>query len=165
MVCTCFWPSLVLHATSEDIQYRLSTNFTKNKMFMMHITRFILDTVWGTEPSTINNHMLEVKRNVIKCKDIWKALSYPSFCTYPVKDLLVMVPAADILMWSLEPETLVAFENFNTFSRYWWDFSTFRKDYINEMVDGASLSEYYRRKTILTKCSTQTIWFHRIVRR
>ena len=50
----------------------------------------------------INNHLLEVKRNVIKCKDIGKAPSYPSLGTHPVKDPLGMGPAVEMLMRSLD---------------------------------------------------------------
>ena len=60
-----------------------------------------MDACWGREPSTINIHMLEVKRNYIKCKDIGKAPSYPSLDPHPVKDLLGMGPVVNILMQSL----------------------------------------------------------------
>ena len=49
----------------------------------------------------IKNLMLEVKRNVIKCKYIVKAPSYPSLVPHMVKDLLLMVKAVDMLMRSL----------------------------------------------------------------
>ena len=81
----------------------------------MHITRCILDTDWGREPSTIKKHLLEVKRNVIKCKDVEKAPPYPSLGPHPVKELLRMGPEVDMLMWSLDPGRLIAFSLFNTF--------------------------------------------------
>ena len=56
-----------------NILYRLLTSFPKYRVFMMHITSCILDSGWGREPSAIKNHMLEVNRNIIKCKDIGKA--------------------------------------------------------------------------------------------
>ena len=44
----------------------------------------------------IKNHLLEVKRFFIKCKDIGKAPSYPSLDPHPVKDMLVMGPVVDM---------------------------------------------------------------------
>ena len=59
-----------------NIQYRLATSSPKDRVFIMHTKRCIMYTGWGREPSTIKNHLLEVKRNVIKCKDIGKTPSY-----------------------------------------------------------------------------------------
>ena len=46
----------------------------------------------------IKNHILEVRRNFIKCKDIGKLLSYLSLGPHLVKDLLRMGPAVDMLI-------------------------------------------------------------------
>ena len=72
-----------------------------DRVFMMKITRCILDAGWEGKPYSIKNHMLEFNRNIIKCKDTGKAPSYPSLGLHPVKDLLGMGPAADMLMCSL----------------------------------------------------------------
>ena len=71
-----------------NIQYRLATSSPKDGVFMMHIKRCIMEAGWGREPSTIKNHLLEVKKNLFKCKDIGKTPSYWSLGTHPVKDLL-----------------------------------------------------------------------------
>ena len=107
----------------------------------------------------IKNHMLEVKINVIKCKGVVKGTSYPSLGPHPVKDLLVMVPMVDILMRSLNPVSLSGFEKFNTSRSSRSDFSTFYKAFIKGVLEEASFGEYHRTKTVLTKCSTQTIYF------
>ena len=108
--------------------------------------------------------MLEVKINVIKCKNIGKVPSYPYFVLRPVKDLLGMGPAVDMLIRSLDPGRLSAFAQFDTFRSSWSDLSTFWKDSINLLLEGASLGGYHRRKTVLSKCSTQNIWFESFVR-
>ena len=51
-----------------NIQYRLSTCCENYTVFMIHITRCILDAVWGRKPSIIKNHLLDIKRNFFKCK-------------------------------------------------------------------------------------------------
>ena len=71
----------------------------------------------GGGGSTINNHMLDVKISVIKCKYIGKSPSYPYLVPHPVKYLLGMVLVVYMLMWSLDPERLSAFSQFNTFRR------------------------------------------------
>ena len=53
-----------------NILYRIPTSSLKDRVFMIHTTMCILDAGWGREPFTTKNHMLEVKINVIKCKDI-----------------------------------------------------------------------------------------------
>ena len=63
----------------------------------------------------IKNYILEVKRNVIKCKDIEKAPSYPSLGTHLVKYLLGMGPVVYILMWSLDPGRISNLVQFFTF--------------------------------------------------
>ena len=40
------------------------------------------------------------KEKFIKCKDIGKATSYPCLVPHPVKDLMRMVPAVDMLLAS-----------------------------------------------------------------
>ena len=81
----------------------------------MHITRCIMDSGWGREPSTSENHPLEVKINVIKCKDIGKAPSYPPLGPHPVMELLGMGPEVEMLMRILYPVRLSAFSQLNTF--------------------------------------------------
>ena len=73
-----------------------------------------MDTVWGREPSTSKNNLLEVKVHVIKCKESLKAPSYPYLGLHMVKDLLRMGPAVDMLMRSLEPGRISPFSQFNT---------------------------------------------------
>ena len=68
-----FMPLLGTTCHFCNIQYRLPTSSAKDRVFLMHITRYIMDAGWGREPSTIKNHLLEAKRKVIKCKDIGKA--------------------------------------------------------------------------------------------
>ena len=63
----------------------------------------------------INNHILEVKINFIKFKDIGKAPSYPYLGTCPVKYLLEMGPTVDMLMRILDPGKLSTFAPFDTF--------------------------------------------------
>ena len=41
-----------------NIQYSIPKGSAKDRVFMMHITKCILDTGWGREPSTIKNHIL-----------------------------------------------------------------------------------------------------------
>ena len=98
-----------------NIQYRIPTSSAKGMVFMMHITRYILDAGWGRELYTIKNHMLEVKRNFIKCKYIGKAPSCLSLGPRPLKDLLGMLPEVDMLMRRLDPGRLSAFAQFDTF--------------------------------------------------
>ena len=90
----------------------------------MHITRCILDAGWEREPSTIKNHILEVKRNIIKCKDVGKAPSYPSSGPRPVKGLLGMVLAVDMLMRILDPGRIGTFLPFDDFRSSQSDLST-----------------------------------------
>ena len=74
-----------------------------------------MDTGWGREPSTIKNHLLEFKRNVIKSKEIEKAPLYTSLGPNLFNKLLGMGPLADMLMRSLEPGKLSTFAQFDTF--------------------------------------------------
>ena len=110
-----FMPFLGPTCNFCNLQYRLPISSPNDRVFMMHITRCILDAGWEGKPSTIKNHMLEVNQNVIKCKDIGNAPSYPSLVPHPVKDLLGMGPAVDMLMWSLYPGRLSTFTQFDTF--------------------------------------------------
>ena len=71
----------------------------------------------------IKNHILEVKINFIKCKDIGKLPSYPYLDPRPVKDLLGMGPEVDMLFRSLDPGSLIAFAQFDTFRSSWSAFS------------------------------------------
>ena len=116
------------------------------------------------EPSKINNHMLEVNINAIKCKEIGKAPSYPSLGPPLFKDLLGMGPALDMLMRSLDPGRLSTFVQFDTFRISRSYFSTFWKAPIKGVLEGSLLGKDHRRKTVITKCSTQTICFERFVR-
>ena len=97
-----------------NLQYRLPTSSPKYKVFMIHTKRCILEEGWGREPSTINNHLLEARRNVIKCKDIGNAPSYPPLGPHPVNGMLGMVLDVDMLMWSLDPGRLSTFAQFDT---------------------------------------------------
>ena len=157
MVCTCLYPSLVQHVTSENIQYRILTSSPKYRAFMMHITRCILDAGWGRGPSTINNHLLEVKINFTKFKYIGNLTSYLSLNTHLVKDLLGMGPAVDMLMYILDPGRLSVFAQFDNSRSSWSDFSTVWEDSIKGVLEGASLEEDHGRKTVLANFSTQTI--------
>ena len=76
---------------------------------MMYNISCIMDAGWGREPSTIKNHLLKVNKNVIKCKDIEKAPSYPVLGLRPVKDLMGMEVAVEMLMWCLDLGRLSAF--------------------------------------------------------
>ena len=68
-----FIPFLVILCHFCNLQYRLPTSSPKDRLFMMYITRCILYAGWGREPSTIKNHMLDFKINVIKREYIGKA--------------------------------------------------------------------------------------------
>ena len=59
----------------------------------------------------IKNHLLEVNINVIQCKDNVKKPSYPYLVPHPIKDLLGMVPAVNMLMRSLYPGRISALHN------------------------------------------------------
>ena len=85
----------------------------------------------------IKNHLLEVKINFIKCKEIVKSPSYPYLGPNPVKDLLGIGPTVDMLMRSLDPGRLSAFSKFDTFRRYQSDFSTVCKASIKVVLEGA----------------------------
>ena len=88
----------------------------------------------------------------------------PSLGPHPVKDLLVRGMVVDMLLRSLDPQRLSAFAKFYLFRSSQSDLSTVSKVYINRIMKGYSLGEENSRKTVLTKCSTQTIWFQRFVR-
>ena len=92
-----------------NIQYSLPTSSTNDRVYMIHIKRCIMGSRWGKEPSTNKNHLLEVKRNVIKCKDIVNTPSYMYLGTHPVKYLLGMGPEVDTLMRILDPGSLSKF--------------------------------------------------------
>ena len=147
-----------------NIQYSLPTSSSNDGVFMMYITGFILDAFCGREPSTIRNNFSEVKRNLIKCKDIGKAPPYPPLVTRPVKDILVMGQAVDMLMQSLYPGRLSTFANFDTYRSSWSDFSTFWKVYAKGVKEVYSMGVQYRRNDAPSKCTTQTIWFESFFR-
>ena len=86
-------------------------------MFIIHITRCILEEGWGRESSTIKNNLLEVKINVIKCKGIGKAPSYLSFSPHQVNNLLVMGPEVEMLLRNIYPGRLSVFAQFKTSKR------------------------------------------------
>ena len=110
-----FMPFLGPTCHFYNIQYRLPTGSAKDRVFIMHTTMCIMDAVWEREPSKIKNHILEVKINVIKCIYIGKSPLYPTLSPHPVKDLLGMGPAVDMLMRSLDPGRLSIFVQFYTF--------------------------------------------------
>ena len=110
-----FMPFLGPICCLYKIQYRLPKISVNFRVLMMHITRCILDAGLGREPYKIKNHLLEANRNVIKCKDIRKAPSYPTLGPSPIKDLLVMVTEADMLMQSLDPGRISEFAKLFTF--------------------------------------------------
>ena len=83
-----------------NLQYRLPKSSANDRVVTSHITSFILDAIWGREPSTIKNHMLEVNRNFIKFKAIVKAVSYPSLGPHPVKYLFGMSPLVYMLIYN-----------------------------------------------------------------
>ena len=89
---------------------------------------------WGIETPTIKNRLLEVKRNIIKCKDIGKAPPYPSLGTHPVKDMLGMGPTVDMLMRILDPGRLSTFTQFDTFRSSQSSFSTVWNDSIKGVL-------------------------------
>ena len=102
--------------------------------------------------------MLEVKRNVINCKDIVKLPSYLSLGTHPVKYLLGMSPLVDMLVKSIDPGRFRTFAKLDTFSSSWKALSTVCKAYIKGVLEGDSLGYSHRINTVLAKCSTQIIW-------
>ena len=159
-----FMPLLDPTCNFCNLQYRLPTSSPKDWLFMMHITRCILDAGWGMEPSNIKNHLWEVNRYVTNFKEIGKAPSYLYLVPQPAKDLLGMGPPVDMLMRSLDPGRLSTFAQFNSFRSSWSYFSAVCKESINGVLEGALLGEDHMRKAVLTKCSTQTIWFERFVR-
>ena len=117
-----------------NLQYRLPTTSPKDRVFIMHITRCILEAGWGRQPSTIKNHLLEFKKNVIKCKKIGKAPSHPSLGPHPVNNLLGMGLAVYMLMRSLDPGRISTFARFDTFRSSWSYFSTVWKAYIKGVL-------------------------------
>ena len=82
----------------------------------------------------IKTHVLEVTRNMIKCKDIGKYPSYPSLGPHMSKDLLIMCPLMDVLMRSLDLRRMSAFAQFDTFRRSLSDFSTVWKAFIKLFI-------------------------------
>ena len=97
------------------------------------------------------NHVLDVNRNGIKCKEIVNAPSYPSLGHHSVKYLLEMGLPVDMLLRSLEPGRLSPFVKFDTFRSSWFGFSTVWKASIKGVLEVSSLGDYHRRKTSLTK--------------
>ena len=82
----------------------------------------------------INNHILEVKINVIKFKDIGKAPSYPYLGLHLVKDLLEINPAVDMLIRILDTRRIRTFAQFYTFRSSWSYFSIVWKDSIKGVL-------------------------------
>ena len=111
----------------------------------------------------IKNHQLEVKINFIKCKDIVKGPSYPSLDPHPVKYLFEIGPPVEMLIRSLDPGKLSSFAQFETFGSSRLAFSIFWKASIKGVLEGTYLVEGHRIKTVLTKFSTQVIWFEKFV--
>ena len=85
---------------------------------MMHIKRFIMDKDWWREPSTIKNHLVEVRRNVIKCRYTGKAISYPMLGPNLVRDLLGIVTAVEMLTRILDMGWINTFDQFDTFRTF-----------------------------------------------
>ena len=69
-----------------------------------------------------------------------------------------MVPAVDMLMRRIYPGKLSTFTQFNTFRSSWSYFSTVWKASIKGVSEGDSFEEDHIRNTVLTKCSTHTIF-------
>ena len=86
-------------------------------------------------PFTTKNQLLEVKRNVINCKDIVKLPSYLSLGTHPVKYLLGMCPMVDMLIQSIDPGRFRTFSKLDTFRISWSYFSTVCKAYIKGVLE------------------------------
>ena len=110
-------------------------------------------------PSVINNDLLEVKINVYKCRDIGKTSYYPSLVTRPVKDILGMGPSVDMIVSSLDPWIRDTISQFDTFRRSLSNFSTSWKASVTGFIKVQSTGEYPRIKVVLTKWTTQMIWF------
>ena len=79
--------------------------------------------------------------------------------TNTVKDVLGMGPTGDMLMRRLDSRRISAFTQFDTSGSSISAFSTAWRAFIEGVLEGASLVEEHRINTILTKCSTHTIWF------
>ena len=62
-----FIPFLGITRRFCNLRYRLATSSAKDRVFMMHITRCIMDIGCEREPSTIRHNILEFKRNFVKC--------------------------------------------------------------------------------------------------
>ena len=101
--------------------------------------------------------MVEVRRNVIKSRDIRKAISYPLLGHNPVKDILWMGPLVDMIIRSLDPGRCNTLEQFDTFRSSRSAFSTVWKLSIKGVVEIYYLGKDHRSKAVLIKYSTQTI--------
>ena len=141
-----------------NLQYILRTSYAEESVFMIHITRYILDAVWGRETYTVSNILSEFKINVTKCEYILKAQLYPLLVPHIVMDLLVMCLAVDVLMRSLDLGRLSTSSQFYTFRSYRLYFSTVWKASIKGVIERASLGDDHMRKAVLYKCITQNIW-------
>ena len=86
-------------------------------------------------PCTTKNQLLEVKRNVINCKDILKLPSYLFLGTHPVKYLLGMGPMVDMLIQSIDPGRFRTFAKLDTFRSSWSVLSTVYKAYIKGVLE------------------------------
>ena len=99
----------------------------------MHITRGIVDSVSGSEPSTTKNHLLEVNRNVPSVNKLERRHRIL------VKDLLGMGPAVDMLMRTLDPGRINIFPPYEIYRSSRSTFSTVWKDFIKGVLEWASL--------------------------
>ena len=68
-----------------------------------------------------------------------------------------------MLIRSLEPGRISTFAPFDTFRSSLSDFSTVWKESIKGVLEVSSLGEDHRRKTVLAKFITHTVWFDRFV--
>ena len=112
----------------------------------------------------IKYHLVEVNRNVIKCKDTVKAPSYSYLGPHPVEELLGMGLDVDMLMQSQDLGRLRSFAEFDTFRISQSTFYTVCQTSIEGVIEVAYFGDNHRINTSLIKCNTQTIWFERFVR-
>ena len=84
--------------------------------------------------STIKNNLIELNRNMMKCRYIRDSTSYHSLYPHPVKDLLGTGPEVDMVTRSLDPGRSVRFSQFDMFMRSINEFSTFWNAYIKGVV-------------------------------
>ena len=78
-------PFLVTFWHFCNLQFRIPVDSPNYNILLLHIKRCIVDSLWGRETSTINNHLGEVNRNSVKFIYIGKKPSYPTLGPHPVK--------------------------------------------------------------------------------